>query len=156
MPIRAAMSIASLVWFLVLLFLLIPMIFGGKGDPSTTPTSTLTLTTQTPAATANTGTIPIISATIAPTDNSGASSGSSSLEPGATAEATPLPGSSDASAEEYVYSPSTGAYYHAREDCSSIPTGVTTTRMTVAAAANRGQTACPVCYEGTLYYTTAN
>ena len=145
MPLRAGLSVAAAVWFLLLLFWLIPKLLSGGGDPVAQQGTSITLTTQAPVA---------VDA-FTDTADAAATPEPAAVEPNATVGATPLPGSTS-EADEYVYSPATGSYYHAREDCPEIPAGTVATAMTVNAAANRGQTACPVCFAEDLYYATAN
>ena len=163
-PIRIGMSIASMVWFFVLLFLLIPRVFGSGSDTTATQTGTVTLTTVAPTAAVQAAAVPVVTpdnsqltaATVIPIATVASPANEIEVvDPMASPSATPLPGGS-ASDEEYVYSPSTGLYYHANETCADIPAGVTTQRVPLDLAVSRGQSACPTCYGGTLYYASEN
>ena len=171
-PVRWAITIASALWFVAALFLLLHGLFGGAGDKQAQPTITIPTLAPTTAATA----------TIAPeaspeTDatgdaaDTGANAGAdttSKLDDLLNAEVSPSPtpltgsvgGTGDSAAVgNYVYSPATGLYYHNVDDCPSIPEGVSVSRVSLDIAQNsRHQSACPDCIGGgtaTKYYGTS-
>jgi len=148
---RMIVSAASAVWFIILLILLFSLIFRG-GDEVRTQGGDMQLTTFKPA-------------TIEPTEEPEADPTAAADEtdlPGAlpTPSATPITGGSpdggatgDTAQSGYVYSPQTGLYYHTTEDCSRIGNS-SVTLVTLQAAQNRNQSACPLCGGGTVYYAT--
>lgn len=147
---RAAISAASGIWFVVALILIFSSVFGGTQDTSTPPA--MTLTSFSPTA----------KPTDTPTPTPSAEATGDLLNLGAEPSATPIAGDTsgntgDISADSgNVYSPQTGLYYHKSANCSKIGSNVSVTLVTVEAAKNRNQSACPLCCGGTVYYATAS
>ncbi len=147
---RVAISAASGVWFVVALILIFSGIFGGSQDSSTPPAMTLT------------SFVPTVEPTDEPTPTPTATAADELLNLGAEPSATPITGDTsgtigDASADSgNVYSPQTGLYYHKSANCSKIDSNVSVTLVTVEAAKNRNQSACPLCCGGTVYYATSS
>ncbi|MGI6238186.1 MAG: hypothetical protein ACOYI5_00980 [Christensenellales bacterium] len=154
---RAGISAASAVWFIVLLVLLFSGLFGGSGDTTTPPQMTLTtiaptvepsvdpIETAEPDATAEVTVDPNVSPSPTPL------AGLGDVNTGDTGDL----GNTGADDTELVYSPQTGLYYHSDTQCANIDTGVSLTRMTVAAAKLQNKSACPLCIGGaTVYYGT--
>lgn len=153
--IRAGLSAAAAVWFIVLLIIIFSKIFGGGSDTSTPPQMTLVTTAPTTAAT--------VEPSAAPTSELGGLGTEETTEPEVSPSATPLAGTGETATGDtltdttQVYSPQTGLYYHSDPNCSNIEAGTNLTIMTVAAARNRNQTACPLCIgttDDTVYYGT--
>ncbi len=133
---RSAISAASLIWFIILLFWLFSWF--NRGDDTTqlppvgtaTPTATVSATpTVSPTPTA----IPQNTPTPTPT---------------AQINATPQTGNVGTApittnAPEYVWSKEGGTWYHNNQSCTNMQGA---TRVTLAVALNRRQTACPTCF----------
>lgn len=156
---RMIISAVSAVWFILLVILLFSAIFGGSKDTSTPPA--MVLSTIAPTVE------PSAAPTVEVTSGLGAET---SISPDLSASPTPLAGSQsgdasgdasgdtsgDTSSTELVYSPQVGLYYHSDPNCTNIPAGTSLSHVTVAAAKNRNQTACPLCIAAgqTIYYAT--
>lgn len=136
---NTAISAASAIWFLILLILLFSRMNRNNEDinlpPIVTPTPTIEATiTPTPSPTPTATAIPQNTATPEPqatpqTGNTGTDP-QTSTEPSASAEPT------------YVWSKEGGTWYHADSTCGGMKDA---TRVTLAVAQNRRQTACPTC-----------
>ncbi len=155
--IRTGLSAVSAVWFIVLLILIFSKIFGGSNDTSVQPQMSLVTTAPTVAIT--------VEPSAEPTSDLSSLGGDTSTDLDLTPTATPLADSGSTTTGDavtdttLVYSPQTGLYYHSDPNCSNIEAGVSVTAMTVAAARNRNQTACPLCIgatDDTVYYATAD
>ena len=149
--VRSAISAVAAVWFIVALILILSGIFSGGEETRTDPQMTLTSMkpvtqepttepTSEPTATAE----PVTSATAAPspTPLAGGNTGSTGSTGGTASSGN-------------VYSPQTGLYYHYSENCTKIDANVSVTLVTLEAAKNRNQSACPLCGGGTVYYATS-
>ena len=153
-PVRWAVSAASAIWFVFLMYLLIRALAGGTGDTSapenptvvTTPVPTTAITTVAPQTSAG-------------TDISAQSTAGAQDQTAVEPTATPLANTGNSQTEGYVYSPATGLYYHRINTCPNIPEGAALSLVTVAQAQNtRKQSACPQCIGGSdtqTYYATA-
>ncbi|MDL2206621.1 hypothetical protein LJC33_06915 [Eubacteriales bacterium OttesenSCG-928-N13] len=161
--IRAAISAASAIWFLLMLIWLFTRLFSGGGavDPTT--------------AGVQGGVVPNLTATNAPTDNQ--TSALPTLSPdggdntvnnetnepvnndpvGGSTGNTGTTGNTNNTEEptttQDVWATSQGAYYHKDQNCSRI--SGTPQKITLAVAKTQGKTACDVCYTGTST-TTSN
>ena len=160
---RSAISAAAVVWFIVLLIWLFSHI-GGRdttvvnlpsASPSLAPTAVLD-ETPAPSATAN---VSATNAALNPTDGAlpgstaGAAVGPTPNTEGTAVPATATPdpsatGSPDGTGTTpaqamFVYSTSTGQYYHSYATCSNM---VNPDRVTLSVALSRKQTACPYCW----------
>lgn len=148
-PTRVGASAASAIWFIVILILIIRAIFFGGSDVQTP--GEIQLSTVTPPPTIRitaepTETIPGLSAEPTETAIATPKPDNTGITGGATGgNEVPVDGSS------IVYSPSTGAYYHANGTCANIG-GASVTPVTLQTALNRNQAACPLCYTQTIYY----
>lgn len=163
-PIRAGLSAASAVWFIVLLVLIFSQIFGGGRDTSTPPQMTLVTAAPTLEPTVE----PSAELSAEPSVEPGATEMGEAIatnDPGIAPTATPLISTDINSSDEtltdttQVYSPQTGLYYHSDPNCSNIEDGTNLSVMTAAAARNRNQTACPLCIgtvDDTVYYATSD
>lgn len=158
---RAGLSAASAVWFIVLLVLIFSNLFGGGSDASKLPQMTLVTGAPTAAPTVD----PSVEPSAEPSAEPGTDQmGLNDLDDAAEPDASPTPRADLGDAQtgqtgdsSLVYSPQTGLYYHSDPNCTNIDPGVAITAMTVAAARNRSQTACPVCVgavDDTIYYAT--
>ena len=134
--IRLAVSVASAVWFVILIILLITWLSGGRPDsqrgsalPTQVPTL-LTMQTVTPA----------------PTDEPEPVNEPTATAVSGTGIATAAPGS-------LVWTSPTGTYYHSSDTCHGIGADETIARVTLENAQNRGKYACPICYGLETYYT---
>ena len=155
--IRTAISVVSGIWFLAMMIWIITALTGGSGNDPTKPVNgSLTLNTLQPTAIATDAPLDVV-ATPEP-------SADASVEPAATGldvapTPTALASSGNAGVETgevesgYVYSPTTGTYYHKTATCSSIGTAAVT-QVTVDVAQARGQSQCPTCYGAATYYMT--
>lgn len=156
-PIRWAVSIASGIWFIILLILLISGAFGGSDDTRLDPT--LTFTTPAPTNEINVSADDDIGSEL---PNSEGIEAVDSLLPDASA--TPIPSSTGsdgntgaAANSNIVYMPASGFYYHSKNDCAEIPADTTVSKVTKEVAAGRKMAPCPVCYSGQTYcYATAS
>lgn len=151
--VRSGISAASAIWFIVALILIFSGIFSGGEETRTDPH--MTLTSFRPTATP----------TIEPTSTPDATAEPADDDPFAdfsNPTATPLPGgnvigntgNTGTASTGNVYSPQTGLYYHYSENCTKIDSNVSVTLVTLQAAKNRNQSACPLCGGGTVYYAT--
>ena len=143
---RWVVSAVSAVWFVLILVLIFSLIFSGGEDEPTQ--QGMTLTTFKPAT---------IEPTDEPTQAPTATPGADEADP-VEPSATPITGGSigdsgDTAQDGYVYSPQTGLYYHTSENCTKIG-NTSVTLVTLEAAQNRNQSACPLCGGGTVYYAT--
>ena len=163
---RSAISAAAVVWFIVLLIWLFSHI-GGRDNtvvnvptpsPSPSPTVEAQLATASPTPNVN-ATDAVANADPAATDAAAnpAATGEASTNPtpntagtAIVATATPDPsatGSPSTGANPalatFVYSTSTGKYYHSYSTCSNM---VNPDRVTLSVALSRRQTACPDCW----------
>lgn len=153
--IRSAVSVVSGIWCVVMLFWLFSGMGGVSGDEQANPTQAINLTSPTATIAAE--------ATANPLDNQTTVNEATS-EPGADASVEPTPtalasqtntgntGDINA-ASSYVFSPTTGAYYHKTSTCSSIGT-TAVTQVSLEIAESRNQSQCPTCYGSTVYYMT--
>ena len=159
--IRAAVSLSSFVWMIVILVMLFS---GGSGDtaikvystnpPELAPTQTQSLLATpeanpgaTPEATANAG---LLSFATDPPDRTAEAgepletpTGDPQFLSVAGLDATPSP--SPTPAPQKVWSNPGGRYYHARSDCSGMRSAE---YVELAVALNRGQTPCASCMGG--------
>ena len=167
-PIRWAITAASAIWFVVALILLLRGLFGGTGDQQVQPDITIPpASVEQTVAPAN-GDSDITSIDLGggtitddePSDEEGDADAEGDLTD-ASPSPTPLANvangaSSDTAA--YVWSPASGLYYHASEDCPRIEQGVQVWRVTQEIAENsRHQSPCPDCIGGgtaVTYYGT--
>ena len=128
---RAAISAASLIWFIVLLIWLFSAL-NSRGDetqlpPITTPSATINLATPTPS--------PTPTATAIPQNTP-------------VPQNTPIPQSPDAvvttttEPTTWVWSKQGGKWYHLDPTCQGMSGA---NRISLSAAMNRSQTACPEC-----------
>jgi len=145
--IRYILTAASAIWFVIALILLFSGLFGGRGDE---PVNVVNLPSASPTVIAT----PVPTPTAVPV-----------TEPEVSPSPTPLGGSANtgnsgtSGSSDYVYSPSSGLYYHSSNTCANIGAGVSTSRISVEIAqSSRNQSACPLCYTGssntTMYYAT--
>lgn len=154
--IRTAISVVSGIWFVVMIIWLISALTGGAGDSTTTPGNT-GINLASPTATispAETDGAPQSDPTTHPSADPSALP-DSSAEPSPTALVStgdqPVTGDEPAISSGYVYSPTTGAYYHKTSTCSSIGTAAVT-QVALEVAQSRSQSQCPTCYGSTTYY----
>ena len=183
-PVRWAITIASAIWFVVALILLLRGLLGGAGDRQTQPQMTLAPVSvqETLAPEDTAGGVEVIDL------SGGASGGDTSTDIKSDSDAsagdtasdsasdtgldavdgadvspspTPLSGAGNGATgenAEYVWSPASGLYYHSNENCPSIEQGVQVWRVTREIAENsRHQSPCPDCIGGgstTTYYGT--
>ena len=138
---NTAISAASALWFLILLILLFSRMNRNNEDinlpPLVTPTPTIEAT-ETPAPTATPEATAIPEITPTPTVEPAATpqTGNTGTDPQQGAEPT-------ASAEPtFVWSKEGGKNYHADSTCGGMKDA---TRVSLAVALNRRQTACPEC-----------
>ena len=173
-PVRWAITAASAIWFVVALILLARGLFGGTGDQQVQPSITIPPVsveqTQAPAEDTGGEDIAVIDlGGSAIQDDAGDAEDSTAEDTSDTTSDTtdtapsPTPLSdtaSGASADNasYVWSPASGLYYHATEDCPRIEEGVQVWRVTREIAENsRHQSPCPDCIGGgttQTYYGT--
>lgn len=149
---RVIASAVSAIWFIVVLILIFNAIFSGSDDSSTPPSMTLTSFAPTSAPTTS-APLPTPSATPASTDEDGAPVAPSATPIGGGVTSGTAAGDAAADSSN-VYSPQTGLYYHKSANCTKIDSNVSVTLVTVEAAKNRNQSACPLCCGGTVYYAT--
>ena len=136
-------SSLSAIWFLLLLILLFTRMNGNNEDinqpPIVTPTPTIEASaTPTPSPTPDPTAIPENTATPtpSPTPEATPQTGNTGVDPQQSTEPT-------ASAEPtYVWSKEGGTWYHADSTCGGMKDA---TRVSLAVALNRRQTACPDC-----------
>lgn len=154
--VRSAISVASLIWMIVLIILLFGR--GGDDDVTSNPPVDFMNHTATIAPVVSTNPTTPVTEPTAP------------VAPSATPNTnlqvpdTTLPGSNQAIT--YVWAVNTDLYYHNAENCGGMTNA---SKMTLDSATSRGKTACPVCVgggvindpngsalpTGTQYYATA-
>ncbi len=132
--VRSAISVASLIWLVVLIILLFSR--GGDDDMTSNPPVDFLNHTTTPAVTATVQpTVPLTQPTQpAATPNTGLQN------PGVT-----NPQNTVSAPTSYVYVDNNGLHYHNLENCGGM-TGAS--KITLDTATSRGKTACPVCVGG--------
>ena len=152
MVMRVGISVASALWFAVLIYLIVSLVTPA-GPETTFPAGGPTISPVTVAPSATVGitvspsaTTGIISSSISPTV-----SDELQIEP----SATPIAGSGDSTtASDYVYASNTGIYYHSRSNCERL-SGETASLVSLEIAERRGLDPCPTCYDNqTTYYMT--
>ena len=173
-PIRWAITAASAIWFVVALILLLRGLFGGSGDQQIQPSITIPpaqVETTAPRHGGRATSPPSTwaAASVAergrrhegdPTPVREARTTAPTGRRGATGHAAgqPRPTGANANTASYVWSPASGLYYHANQDCSRIEEGVQVWRVTREIAENsRHQSPCPDCIGGgttATYYGT--
>lgn len=162
---RWVLTAASAVWFVLILVLLFSGVLKGGSDDTAVPG--MILTSVRPTVTAF---VPEDEGNTEEEDEGGVRiedlMGDEDPDPDADVQpsATPLGGVPQGEEGEEgvvtadengnVYSPQTGLYYHADPTCSKIGSA-TVTLVTLQAARNRNQSACPLCCGGTIYYATS-
>ncbi len=150
---RTTLSAASIIWFIILLILLIPLFSSGNDDiQNTNDTPFLNPSSQVQSA------APSVSPTVAPSSTTSAPTSTAGV-------GIVSPGNTNASEETtYVYMANAGIEYHLIEDCGGL-TGAN--KVTLDFAKQRGLNACPNCAGGTntvggtattakVYYATTN
>ncbi len=157
--IRAAITGAAAIWFILMLVWLFSRLFSGGGaDPTTVNTNAgvqsgvqsgvvdtvsdgtkfnagdLDITSESTDLTATTPSDPNGSAPISGTTNAGTSSGGDA--------------SKTASDDPDVYATATGSYYHKVSDCSVIPAGTSPSTLKLSVAKSKNLQPCPTCWSG--------
>lgn len=134
--VRSAISIASLIWMIILLILL----FGGKGKEDPTSNEPVNFMQHTIQPTA---TVQATTPAVQPTD---------STVPTATPNsnvANPNGGVTDPVENQqpitYVWATNSDQYYHNAQNCGGMTNA---SRLTLDSATSRGKTACPLCVGG--------
>ena len=150
---RIGISVASALWFALLIFLIVSLISSGMNDPNR-PVEGPTIRPVTPTPTVSA----LPSASVAP---SGGVLPTASALPGVdegiidAPTATPLTGTGtgDATGGEYVWAGNTGLYYHSNRNCTQLGND-TPQYVSLEIAERRGLQACPTCYNQQIYYMT--
>ncbi len=162
-PVRWGVSIASGIWFIILLILLISLILSGAGD--TTANQPITMNTPTPtigAASTPETSDSLLQDALSGGIANGATEGITAAEtPDAISPAaspTPLAGyDANTVTAGTVLVTATGQYYHNNSNCENLEQGVATSNLTEDVALQRGKFPCPICFPGQeIYYSTAN
>ncbi len=132
--VRSAISVASLIWMIIMLILLFSR--GGDDDVTSNPPADFMNHTATPAVTATVKpTAPLTQPTQpATTPNTGIQN------PGVA-----NPQNTASAPTSYVFVDNNGLHYHNLENCGGM-TGAS--KITLDTATSRGKTACPVCVGG--------
>lgn len=149
MPMRAGISGASALWFVLIIYAIVQLVSSGMNDPNQPAGGpTVSLLSPTPTVTVEASVLPSASATVQPS-----ASGLPGLDtsPSATPIASVSP-TTGTETGEYVYAGTTGLYYHSNPECSNINGSASYVSLEVAQ--RRGLSACPICYNQTTYYMT--
>ena len=152
--IRTAISVVSGIWFVVLIIWLISGLTGGASDPTTQQNPTgINLASPTATIAVATTDEPLADPTTEPVaDPSALPDASTEPSPTALVNTGDTPGiTTEDTTGGYVFSPTTGAYYHKTSTCSSIGTAAVT-QVALEVAQSRNQSQCPTCYGSTTYY----
>ena len=117
LPMRAGISAASALWFVLIIYAIVQLVSSGMNDPNQPVVGpTISLISPTPTVTVEASALP--SATPGVQPSSSALPGLEST-PSATPIASAQPGDTSQTGE-YVYAGTTGLYYHSNDSCSNL------------------------------------
>ncbi|MEA4899950.1 MAG: hypothetical protein VB065_04395 [Eubacteriales bacterium] len=142
--VRAAVSAASGIWFILLLIWLFSAMFAPGGSDQVTTGVNTQIAIATPAPTIGGLATPapqqgldLVNAPPAATPRPGG------LGTAPTGDAPDSPGTAGTT---YVWSAPTSSVYHKADTCTAIREGESVTKVDIALARERGQTGCPTCF----------
>ena len=147
---RIGISVASALWFAVLIYLIVSLVSGGMWDRGQ-PAEGIVLISPSPSPTAT------VAPSVQPSQSAGVLPSTSPLvdETIDGPTATPIAGDTQTgdTGTEYVYAPTTGLYYHNNPNCPVLG-GATASTVTLEIAVRRNLNPCPTCYDTQVYYMT--
>ena len=145
---RIGISVASALWFVVLIYLIVSLA-SPQGERTVTPGGpTIRPVTPTPTVSA------MPSPSVAPSALPSASAGTDLEGIIGGPSATPISGTGTGTAAgEFVWAGSTGLYYHNNRNCTQLGSD-TPQYVSLEIAERRGLEPCPTCYNQQVYYMT--
>ncbi len=152
--VRAAVSAASGIWFILLLIWLFSAMFAPGGSDQVTPGLSTQIAIATPA--------PTIGGLATPTPQPGLdlvnAPPAATPRPGGGGTTTTgnEPSSTGTAGTTYVWAAPTSGVYHKTDTCTAIRAdeAESVTRVDIALALQRGQTGCPTCFPESAQSTT--